>query len=126
MNNVLACVALSGFVYRVLEDHMMHNSFYGGLMALIVGCLIKRKDIQQVGHIYVPPKSVLAVAAGGVCAGADGIAAYAIIFTGLYYFDWFTRKLRGKAGKPLVTVAVGLATIVMMLYPELSKVHKWF
>lgn len=126
MGNVMGCIAISGLVYRVLQDGVLDNSFFGGVIVLTVGCLLKRKSIQQVGHIYVPPKSVFALAAGGVCVGAKAIAAYGIIFAGLYYFDWLTRRLRGKQGKPLVTVAMGLATILLMLYPELAKVHQWF
>ncbi|NBO18731.1 MAG: prepilin peptidase [Proteobacteria bacterium] len=126
MNNIIGCVAICGLIYRVLEDHGLHNSFYGGLMALIVGCLMRRKDIQQVGHIYVPPKAVFVAAAGGMCAGADGVTAYAILLTGFYYADWLLHKIRGKPGRPLITVSVGLAAMLMMLYPSLAKVHAWF
>lgn len=123
MNSVLLCALVCGIILRTLQDHMLFNSLQGILVTLVVGCLLRRRDIQQVGHIYVPPKPVLVAAVCGGCVGLHALPVFAVLLIVFYVADKCVRLLIGNRSAPLFSVAAGLAATLLVLYPELSSVY---
>lgn len=125
MTSVMLCTLVCGIVFRTLEDQTISLSFQGGLVALVLSCALVRKHIKQVGHIYVPPREVLVVTLGAVCVGIKALLVYGVLLGVFYGLDVVQRKLRGVAKPPLITVSVGLAASILMLYPELGRISAW-
>ena len=42
-------------MFRILQDATLYNSFFGGLIALVIGCGLFHKQVEKRGHIFVPP-----------------------------------------------------------------------
>lgn len=120
MRSVMICVLISGIVFRTLQDHSIFPFFHGGLVALVAGCVLWRKQIKQVGHIYIPPDMVLLVALGGACVGVAALPVYCLLLAGFYVADRVVRSVLGAKRPPLATVTVGLATMLLVMYPELA------
>ncbi|MBY0408196.1 MAG: prepilin peptidase [Rickettsiales bacterium] len=53
MRSVMICVVVCGMIFRTLQDHTTFPMIQGGLLSLVMGCMIWRKDIKQVGHWHV-------------------------------------------------------------------------
>lgn len=124
IRSVMICVLVSGMLFRTLQDHSVFNFFQGGLVALVGSCVLWRKQIKQVGHIYVPPDIVLLITLGGVCVGVSALPAYTLLLAGAYVADRAVRMVLGAKHPPLATVTMGIATIMLVLYPQLSTALK--
>ncbi len=77
---VLVAVAVTGLLFRTLQDHSLYHAFFGGLLGLIIGCGFFHKQIKKRGHIFVPPLPALLIAAGGICSGELGLRYFLPIF----------------------------------------------
>jgi len=119
MNKILICLAVFGALNRTLIDHTIYDFFLGGLFSLILGAVLWRKQIKQVGHIYALPPQAQLMAIGGLCVGDRAILPFAALFGLFYVTDWLIRKATRTAKPPLVTVSFGIATIILVLYPKL-------
>ena len=119
IHSVMICVLICGMVFRTLQDHSMFVFFQGGLVALVTCCVIWRKQIRQVGHIYVPPDHVFMITVGAVCVGLNALPAYLLLLIVIYAADRFCRFVFGAQHVPLASVTVGLATILLVLYPQI-------
>lgn len=111
---VLAAILTTGMLYRVLEDGSIYNFFYGGLYALIIGCVIFYKSIERRGHIFVPPIPALLLTLGGICAGVQGLLVF------LPAFAIFGLTFKFYTSKPPITVAFGLAVAVTLLLAPMA------
>ena len=107
MRSVMICVLVCGVVFRTLQDHSIFPFFHGALLALVIGCFIWRKQTKRVGHIYVPSDLVLMIAVAGACVGVDALP----VLAGL------------SKRPPLSSVSVGVATILLVLYPQIGILH---
>lgn len=113
MGKVLLCVVVAGMLYRTLQDGSIYGFFAGGLFGLILGTVIKYKDVRRVGHIYSLPQLAQLLAVGGICVGAHAFPAFLVLF-GVFY-------IAGKlAGKIPLTVPFGFAIMLPVLYPALG------
>lgn len=110
MGRILLCVALSGIVYRTLADGSIYGFFIGGAWGLMLGLVLKFKEIKKVGHVYMPPPLALLLAVGGICVGLHGLLAFLVSFAGF----WLLGRLLGKIP---ITVSFGLAVMATLLYP---------
>jgi len=141
MGKILLCIAVFGMLNRVLWDGTIYHFFNGALFALVIGSVLWRKQIKPAGHIYTLPKAVELLAVGGLCVGDQGLILFLPLFAMFYALDWLIRKILssfgstegpGAAGdpslkakddgKPLITVAFGLAVILPVLWPKLMLV----
>lgn len=108
---VLIAVAVVGMMFRILQDATLYNSFFGGLLALVIGCGFFHKQIEKKGHVFVPPLPALLLAVGGFCVGTHGLAFFLPLFALLVLLC----KLLAS-GKPLhLTVPFGFAVTVSVL-----------
>jgi len=119
MGKIVLCVVVFGMLYRTLQDGTLFNFFNGGLLGLILGALLWRKQIKPVGHIYSLPKPVELLAVGGICVGEHNMPVYLVLFALFYGADWLVRKIMHVQKPPLITVAFGLAVILPVLYPNM-------
>lgn len=122
MKSVMICVLVSGMVFRTLQDHSIFPFFQGGLLALVVSCLLWRRDIKAAGHIYVPPDIVLMITVGGACVGINALPMYCLLLVGFYAADRAVRLVLRAKRPPLPSVTVGLATMALVMYPELADI----
>lgn len=114
MGRVLLCVIMSGALFRVLQDGSIYPAFIGGLYGLLLGVILKRREVKKVGHIYVPPPLALLLAAGGICVGDAGLLAFLALFAAFYIVCY----LVGGMKKPVrLSVPFGFAVILPALYP---------
>lgn len=116
MGKILLCIVVTGALWRTLADHTIYNAFQGGLLALVAGALLWRKNIKRVGHIYVLPTPALLLTIGGLCVGQGGLLAFFALFGWAYAIDWLLRKLLHSKTPPLITVAFGLAVMLVVMY----------
>jgi len=119
MRSIMLCVLVCGMLFRTLQDHSIFPFFYGAVFSLLFSCIVWRKKIRQVGHIYVPPDVVFLIAVGGACVGDVAVPVYVMLMAIVYCIDRLVRVLLGAKRPPLASVAVGVATILLVLYPEL-------
>jgi len=119
MEKIILCVVVFGMLNRVLQDATLFNFFNGGLLGLIVGAVLWRKQIKPVGHIYNLPKPVELLAVGGICVGGHGIPTFLALFALFYGADWLIRKIVRAPKLPIMTVSFGLAVTLLVLYPKL-------
>lgn len=119
MGRIIMCVVVSGLLFRVLQDHTIYNAFGGGLISGAAGALIWRKRIEPVGHIYRLPAPALLLATGGLCVGNDGLVGFWGLFLFFAAVEWLVRRLTGSDRPVLVTVPFGLATTLLVMYPDL-------
>ncbi len=124
MRSVMMCVLMSGIVFRTLQDHSIFPFFQGALISLVAGCVLWRKHIKQIGHVYVPPDVVLLITVGGACVGANSLPHYALLLAGFYVVDRLVRLVLRAKNPPLKSVTIGLATIALVLYPQVSQEQK--
>ena len=117
MGKVLLCIIVFGMLYRTLEDKTIYNFFLGALDGLFLSAIICRKQIKPAGHIFTLPAPVLLTSIGCLCVGNTAMPIFLPLFAGLYAIDWLVRKVL-RAKKPLITVSFGLATIILVLYPN--------
>ncbi|MDX1975754.1 MAG: prepilin peptidase [Rickettsiales bacterium] len=110
MWRILICVIVPGMLFRTLQDAGLYGFFEGALYAGLLGLLIKRKDIKKVGHIYVPPKLAILMAAGGLCVGLNQLMPFLVLFFLFYAASTLSRRIP-------ITVPFGLALIIPVLYP---------
>lgn len=115
MGKMLLCVIITGMMLRTLNDHTIYNFVEGGVFAAVLAVLIWRKQIQKVGHIYTLPKQAEVLVVGGVCAGAEQLPQFLVLYAALYAIGLLLGKLRGK--NIPYTVACGLALMLTVLYP---------
>ena len=120
MGRILLCVLVFGALFRVLQDHTIFDAFQGALFSLIIGGIVWRSEIKQVGHIYTLPKVVELFVVGGLCVGVKALPKFIIIAALTYIVDLVIRKMFGAKNPPLITVAFGVATILMVMYPTLK------
>jgi len=113
MGKILLAVVVFGMLNRTLIDGTLYNFLNGGLLGLIVGALLWRKQIKPTGHIYTLPKQAQLLAAGGLCVGGHGLP----VFLGLFGLSYVLFRVSRK--KLLMTVAFGLAVMLPVLYPKL-------
>ena len=73
MGKILLCVVVFGMIYRTLTDGTLYGFFGGGLIGLLIGAALWRKQIKPVGHIYALPKPAELLAVGGICVGSGKI-----------------------------------------------------
>ncbi len=119
MVKLLVPVIVFGMLLRTLVDHTIYEFFLGGIDGLFVGCILWRKQIKKVGHIFVPPMQAWLMSVGALCVGNKGLFLFFTLFAGFYAIDWTVRKVF-SAKPPLITVAFGLATILPVMYPALQ------
>ncbi len=120
MGKILLCIVVFGMLYRTLQDGTLFNFFQGGLLGLIAGAVLWRRQIKPVGHVYSLPKPAELLAVGGLCVGQSGLPVFFALFAGCYAIDWLIRKLAHSAKPPLLTVAFGIAVMLPVLYPQLG------
>lgn len=119
MNRIVLCVAISGLLFRVLQDHTIYDAFGGALVSGVLGAVIWRKRIQPVAHIYSVPRPALLLTTGGLCVGNTNMIFFWLLALAFYVVDWTIRKLSGSSRPVLLTVPFGLATMLLVMYPEL-------
>jgi len=120
MGKIMLCIAVFGLLLRTLQDHTLYEALEGGFYALIIGAILWRKQIKPVGHIYTLPKPVELFVIGGLCVGIKLLPQFIVLAAGFYVVDWLIRKIAHAKNPPLITVAFGLAAIILVLYPKLS------
>lgn len=108
MGKVLLCVLVFGVMFRLLQDGTIYGFFSGGFFGLLVGAVIKRKDIKPVGHIYHLPMLAKLLAVGGACVGAHLLPLFLLLFLVLYAL--------GRLIKYPATTAFALAVLLPVLY----------
>lgn len=119
MGKILLCIVVFGMLYRVLQDGSIYNFFQGGLTGLIVGVVIRRKEVRRVGHIYSLPKLAELLAVGGICVGGEKIIVFLALFLGFYVLGWLADNIiRAKNRMPL-TVPFGFAVMLPVMYPAI-------
>jgi leader peptidase (prepilin peptidase)/N-methyltransferase len=121
MGRILLCIVVFGGFWRILNDHTIYNAFIGALFGGMLGAVVWRKGIQQVGHIYTLPKQALLLSIGGLCVGQSHLALYFVLFAVFYVLDWSVRKIAGSKKPALITVSFGLATMITVLYPDIQQ-----
>lgn len=119
MGKIIVCLMVFGSLYRVLQDGTIYGFFEGGFFGLLIGAVLWKKQIQKVGHIYVLPKPAQLLAVGGMCVGSQGIFLFFVLFAVFYAIDWLLRAIIHAKKAPLITVAFGLSTTLIVLYPKL-------
>lgn len=117
MGKILTCIIISGIVYRTLIDHSIYDAFLGGLLGLVIGCVLWRKDIKPVAHIFIPPVPAQLLAVGGICVGLKLLPLFFAAFLLLFVFFWLIGRLTSRT-IPL-TVPFGFAVMLPVLYPKL-------
>jgi len=120
MGKIVVCTMLLGILNRTLIDGTIYGFFDGGMVALLISGIIWRKDIKPVGHIYKLPDPVLLITVGGICVGAKALPVFFILFAVFYVLDFIIRKAFRSPKPPLITVAFGLATTLLVMYPDLA------
>lgn len=125
MPSILICTAACGLLFRTLEDDAISGALVSALAVLVGSCLWYRKQIKQVAHIYVPPTQVWVLTLGAGCAGEKSMLVYLLLVGWLYTLDGVLRKLRGNTNPALLTVSVGVAATLLMLYPEMGELVWW-
>lgn len=119
MEKIMLCIVVFGMLNRTLQDHTLYHFFAGGLLGLVLGALLWRKQIKPIGHIYSLPKPALLLAVGGICVGVKNLPVFFALFVSFYAADWLTRKLLRIPRPPFITVPFGIAVTLSVLYPKL-------
>jgi prepilin signal peptidase PulO-like enzyme (type II secretory pathway) len=118
MGKIVLCTAVFAMLNRVLLDGTLYNFFIGGLIGLIIGAAVWRKQIKPVGHIYTLPKPAELLMLGGICVGLRNLVPFLALFALFSAGHWLVRKvLRAQKPQP-ITVAFGLAVTLLVLYPD--------
>jgi prepilin signal peptidase PulO-like enzyme (type II secretory pathway) len=119
MGRIVLCVAVFGIIFRVLQDQTLFDSLAGGFYALIVGAVIWHKQIKPVGHIYSLPKPVELLVVGGLCVGIQSLHFLIAIGVTCFALDVLWRTVRGVEKPALLTASMGVAVVLLVLYPKL-------
>ena len=119
MGRVVLCTLVFGMLYRTLEDHSLYGFFAGGLLMLLLGAVLWRKQITPAGHVYTLPKQLELLVVGGVCVGMSNLPVFLALLVAFSIADRLSRALL-RSSKPVrITVPYGFAIILPVLYPQL-------
>jgi leader peptidase (prepilin peptidase) / N-methyltransferase len=108
---VLVAVVVVGMMFRILQDYTIYDSFFGGVLALVVGCGVFYKRMEKRGHVYVPPLIVLLMGACGLIAGLPHL----ILSLALFALLALLFKMLCKGQRLSLTVPFGFAVIASVL-----------
>ena len=118
IGKIVTCLVIFGAVYRTLVDGSIFPFLQAGLTGILLAALIWRKDVQKIGHVYMPPPQALMLAAGAICVGMNQLLLFAVLMLGLYAVFFILAALRRT--RVVLSVPFGLATIIPVLYPKLT------
>ena len=118
MGRIVLCIAISGLIFRVLQDHTLYNSLAGGFYAFIIGAVIWRKQIKPVAHVFTLPKPVELMAVGGLCVGISNFTSYIMLLISFHGADWLTRRMLATSDRTRIGVIYGIAATVLVLCPK--------
>lgn len=117
MGKIIVCIAITGMVYRTLVDASIFNFLESALLGLFLGALLWRKGIRKVGHIYVIPRQVQMLAAGGLVMGSKLLVPFLGLFAGLSALFYLLALVRRKPFA--ITIPFGITLMLLVLYPQL-------
>lgn len=119
MPSVVLALMVLGMIYRTLLDAEIYNFLQGGLLGLLIGAALWRKEIKPINHIYTLPDGARLLAMAGLCAGQVNFWMMFVLFVAI--------NLVLRAFKPLfgwqrvaLSIPVALALMVQFLFPELT------
>jgi len=116
MMPVLLTAMVTGMIYRTAHDGEIYNFLQGGLYGLFIGAAVWHKQIKRVAHTYTLPENAKLTAMAGLCMGAISVWPTLALATVFYGVLWLIGRILKWERVP-VSVPVGLAIIVVMLFP---------
>lgn len=121
MGKMLLCIAVFGMLHRTQVDGSIYGFFQGGLIALVVGAVIWRKEIKPAGHVFTLPTKLELFTIGGLCVGLYHLPLFAFYFLLFYGLSWAVGIVFSRSHKPIpLSVAFGFAVMLPVLYPHLT------
>lgn len=122
IGKVLLCLVVFGMLFRTLMDHSIFNFVQGALTGGLVSALLWRKSIRKEGHVYFLPPQAQMMAVGALCVGQLKLLDFAAIMLALTALFFLLASVRRK--RFVLSVPFGLATMLLVLYPNIS-VLEW-
>lgn len=120
MGRIMLCVVIFGALLRVLYDHTIYEAVGGALLSGLAGVIIWRKGIRPVAHVYSIPRPAWLLTVGGLCVGLGNLPVYWTLAFAFTLLEWLIRRAMHSNRPVLITVPFGLATMLPVLYPELT------
>lgn len=122
MDKMLIVLMVLGMVTRVLFDNDIYGFFIGGLYGLIIGTFLWRNKVKRVNHIYSLPSEAKLFIMAGICVGWPGFLVFLPLVAIFSLLTWLIARALSSA-KPLpLTIPVGIATIIPLLWPKVVLV----
>lgn len=117
MPSMIASVAVFGMLTRTLIDGEIFPFLIGAFYGLLIGCVIWRKEIKPVNHVYSLPDGAKLLALAGLCLGSQGLA-FGMVFLLVLTLLFKALELVKLTGRVPLSVPAGFAAVLPLLFPQ--------